>query len=96
MTPARSGCLSIALNGQGMIAAWSGDFDAAALAERRGRRGQAKRREPASRRTAPCCSPAYHGRDEEASGWPSATIEDAVARGEGLGVQLARWATAVV
>ena len=39
---------------------------------------------------------AFHGRDEESSLLADATMEDAVARGEGLGVQLARWATAVV
>jgi DNA-binding CsgD family transcriptional regulator len=89
------GLLSIALNGQGMIAAWSGDFE---VAEALTAEDDAVREA-----TGALISPygamllaAFRGRDEESSVLADATIEDAVARGEGLGVQLARWATAVV
>jgi len=89
------GLLSIALNGQGMIAAWSGDFE---VAEALSAEDDAVREA-----TGTLISPygamllaAFRGRDDESSVLADATIEDAVARGEGLGVQLARWATAVV
>ena len=89
------GLLSIALNGQGMIAAWSGDFE---VAEALCAEDDAVREA-----TGTLISPygamllaAFRGRDDESSVLADATIEDAVARGEGLGVQLARWATAVV
>src|SRR2546421_13333 len=39
---------------------------------------------------------AYQGREAEASALLTSTIENATARGEGLGVQFARWATAVL
>jgi DNA-binding CsgD family transcriptional regulator len=89
------GLLSIALNGQGMIAAWSGDFEVAAALSTED--------DAVREATGTLISPygamllaAFRGRDEESSLLADATMEDAVARGEGLGVQLARWATAVV
>ena len=89
------GLLSIALNGQGMIAAWSGDFEVAAALSAED--------DAVREATGTLISPygamlltAFRGRDEESSLLADATMEDAVARGEGLGVQLARWATAVV
>jgi ATP/maltotriose-dependent transcriptional regulator MalT len=39
---------------------------------------------------------AYQGREAEASALLTTTIENATARGEGVGVQFARWATAVL
>jgi hypothetical protein len=39
---------------------------------------------------------AYQGRTAEASTLTEATIRDAIARGEGLGIELARWTTAVL
>jgi DNA-binding CsgD family transcriptional regulator len=89
------GLLSIALNGQGMIAAWSGDFE---VAEALSAEDDAVR-EATGTHISPYGAmllAAFRGRDEESSVLADATIDDAVARGEGLGVQLARWASAVV
>ncbi len=89
------GLLSIALNGEGMIAAWSGDFEAA--------EALSAEDDAVREATGALISPygamllaAFRGRPAEASALAEATIEDAVTRGEGLGIQLARWATAVV
>jgi DNA-binding CsgD family transcriptional regulator len=89
------GMLSIALNGEGMIAAWAGDFErAAALAAE----DQAIKHATGSQ-IAPYGAmllAAYQGRTAEASTLVAATIEDSVARGEGLGVDLARWTAAIL
>jgi DNA-binding CsgD family transcriptional regulator len=85
--------LSIALNGHGMIAAWSGELETAASLAARTRRSS-KRRAPASHHTVPCCLP--RGRWTEASALIEATSSDSVLRGEGLGVDLARWTTAIL
>jgi len=86
--------LSIALNGHGMIAAWRGDFDAAAalVAE------DDALKQATGTRMAPYGAmllAAYQGRATEASQLIAETIEDSVVRGEGLGVDLARWTAAV-
>ena len=87
--------LSIALNGQGMIAAWRGEFETAA--------SLSAEDEALKEATGIHISPygamllaAYQGRPAEASTLIAATIEDAHARGEGLGIDLARWTTAIL
>ena len=89
------GPLSIALNGHGMIATWSGGFEAAAAL--------AAEDEALKEATGTRVSPygamllaAYQGRPAEAFTLIEATIADAVACGEGLGVTLAHWTTAVL
>ena len=51
---------------------------------------------PTSRRTDVSFSPLTQGRVAEASELITATIDDSLARGEGLGVDLARWAAAIL
>jgi DNA-binding CsgD family transcriptional regulator len=87
--------LSIALSGHGLIATWSGDFAAAAalVAE------DEAITQATGARIAPYAGmllAAYQGRVAEASAQIAATTEDAVIRGEGLGVDLARWTAAVL
>ena len=87
--------LSIALNGQGMIAAWRGEFQAAALLSVE----DDALKEATGTRIAPYGAmllAAYQGRSADASRLAEATTEDALARGEGLGIELARWATAIL
>ena len=84
--------LSIALNGQAMISTWCGDFDTAAalVAEDEALNqvtGQIARYGAMLLAT-------YQGRVAEACTLIEATIKDSVARGEGLGVDLARWTSA--
>jgi hypothetical protein len=87
--------LSIALNGQGMIAVWRGDLEvAAALVAEDDAIEQA---------TGPQIAPygamllaACQGRVAEASTLITATIEDSNVRGEGLGVDVAGWASAIL
>ena len=81
--------LSIALNGQGMIATWSGDFEAAAAL---GAEDEALK-QATGVHIAPYGSmlrAAYEGRTEERRQLIDATLADSVARGEGLGVALCR------
>jgi DNA-binding CsgD family transcriptional regulator len=87
--------LSVALTGHGMIAAWSGDLEAAA--------SLAAEDEALKQATGAGIAPygamllaAYRGRRSEASELIEATTNDAVLRGEGLGVDLARWTTAIL
>jgi DNA-binding CsgD family transcriptional regulator len=87
--------LSIALNGQAMIAAWSGDFEVAAavVAE------DNAIKQAIGSQLAPYGAmlvAAYQGRTEEASTLIATTLADSVARGEGLGVDLARWTAAIL
>jgi len=87
--------LSIALNGQAMIATWAGDFQGAAalVAEDDAIKGAT------GVKIAPYGAmllAAYQGRIVEGSTLVAATIEDSIARGEGLGVDLARWAAAIL
>jgi len=87
--------LSVALNGQAMIAAWSGDFEDA---ERLAAEDDAIK-EATGSQMAPYGAmllAAYQGRIPEASALIAATIEDSTVRGEGLGVDLARWAAAIL
>jgi DNA-binding CsgD family transcriptional regulator len=87
--------LSINLNGHQMIATWSGDFDAAAAL---GAEDDALK-EATGTHIAPYGAmllAAYQGRVAEATALIDATTRDSVDRGEGLGVDLARWTTAVL
>jgi DNA-binding CsgD family transcriptional regulator len=87
--------LSIALNGRAMIAAWRGDFDGAAalVAE------DDALKEATGTQIAPyggMLLAAYRGHTAEALAMITTTIEDSVRRGEGLGVDLARWTGAIL
>jgi DNA-binding CsgD family transcriptional regulator len=87
--------LATALQGKGICVTWTGEFREAAsvIAEADAVTGASGVR----------ISPyggmllaAYRGREAEASALLGTTIEDAAASGEGLGVQYARWATALL
>jgi DNA-binding CsgD family transcriptional regulator/tetratricopeptide (TPR) repeat protein len=87
--------LSIALNGRGQVATHCGDFETA--------RSVAAEKDVVNEvtgiRLASTCDlllAGYRGRPAEAMPLFSATIEDAIARGEGFAVQLAGWAAAVL
>ena len=98
-SPATAGALallSIALSGQAMIATWSRRARRRGRVERRGRGGQGGDGHRASRPTAPCCSPPTRAAPTRRQRLVAATIDDAVGRGEGLGIQLAHWTTAVL
>jgi DNA-binding CsgD family transcriptional regulator/tetratricopeptide (TPR) repeat protein len=87
--------LSIALNGEGIVVAWCGDFAAAArvVAE------ADAVKEVTGTRIAPYGAmllAALRGRRAEASALIEAAIRDATAGGEGLAVQYAHWVTAVL
>ena len=87
--------LATALQGKGIVVAWSGDF-----------RGAASVIAEADAVTAATgiriasyggvLLAAFQGREAEASVLLTTTIENAAASDEGLGVQFARWATAVL
>ena len=87
--------LSIALNGQGIVVTWCGDFAAAASVI-----AEAEAVTEATRtRIAPYAAmllAAFQGREAEASTLIEAAIKAAVAGGEGLAVQYAHWTTAVL
>ena len=87
--------LSIALNGEGIVVAWSGDFPAAA--------GVVAEADAVTEATGTRIAPyggmllaALRGREPEASALINTAISDATTSGEGLAVQYARWATAVL
>lgn len=87
--------LSIALNGHAMISAWCGDFETATalVAE------DEAMKQATGTRIAPYGAmllAAYQGRVSAASALIESTTRDSVARGEGLGVDLARWSAAVL
>jgi DNA-binding CsgD family transcriptional regulator len=87
--------LSTALQGAGIVLTWSGDF--------RGAASVVAEAEVVTGATGVHIAPygamllaAYQGREDEAFALMEATIQDATASGEGLGVQYARWATALL
>ncbi|HEY1278580.1 MAG TPA: LuxR C-terminal-related transcriptional regulator, partial [Acidimicrobiales bacterium] len=87
--------LSVALNGHAMIATWRGELEEATALSAED--------EALKEATGVQISPygamllaAYEGRMPEASVLADVTIKDAIARGEGLGVQLAQWTIAVL
>jgi DNA-binding CsgD family transcriptional regulator len=87
--------LSIALTGQAMIATWSGELDVAAALSVE----DEALKEATGIQIAPYGAmllAAYGGRAVEAAALSDATIRDAVARGEGLGIQLAQWTIALL
>ncbi len=87
--------LSVALNGHAMIAVWAGDFETAtALVEEDNALKQAT-----GTKIAPYGAmllAAYQGRIEDATTLIATTISDSIERGEGLGVDLARWTSAIL
>ncbi|GAA1578533.1 LuxR family transcriptional regulator [Kribbella sancticallisti] len=87
--------LSVALNGTGIVVAWRGDFTAAARVI-----VEADAVTEATRtRIAPyggILFAALRGREAEARARIDDTIDNALASGEGLAVQWARWSTAVL
>ena len=87
--------LSIALNGEGIVVAWRGDFAAAALVTAE---ADAVTEATGTRIAAygALLLAALRGREAEAIARIEATIDDATAGGEGLAVQYAHWATAVL
>jgi DNA-binding CsgD family transcriptional regulator/tetratricopeptide (TPR) repeat protein len=87
--------LATALQGKGIVVAWSGDFRGAAslIAEADAVTGAAGIRIASY---GGMVLAAYQGREAEASALLTRTIENASASGEGVGVQFARWATAVL
>jgi DNA-binding CsgD family transcriptional regulator len=87
--------LSIALNGEGIVVTWRGEFAAAArvIAEA----------DAVTHATGTRIAPygamllaALRGREAEARALIDATIRDATAGGEGLAIQYAQWTTAVL
>lgn len=87
--------LATALQGAGIVLTWSGDF--------RGAASVVAEADAVTAATGIHIAPyggmllaAYQGREDEASALLRTTIDDATASGEGLGVQYARWATAVL
>jgi DNA-binding CsgD family transcriptional regulator len=84
-----------ALQGKGIVVTWSGDFSEAAsvIAE-----ADAVTAATGIRIASygGMLLAAYQGREAEASALLTTTIENATARGEGVGVQFARWTTAVL
>jgi DNA-binding CsgD family transcriptional regulator len=87
--------LATALQGAGIVFTWSGDF--------RGAASLVAEAEAVTGATGVHIAPygamllaAYQGHEEEASALLKTTIDEATASGEGLGVQYARWATAVL
>jgi DNA-binding CsgD family transcriptional regulator/tetratricopeptide (TPR) repeat protein len=87
--------LATALQGKGIVVAWSGDFRGAAsvIAEADAVTGAAGIRIASY---GGMLLAAYQGREAEASPLLASTIENATTNGEGLGVQFARWASAVL
>jgi DNA-binding CsgD family transcriptional regulator len=87
--------LSIALNGRGQVATHCGDFETATSVAAE----KDVLNEVTGIRLASTCDlllAGYRGRPAEAVPLFAATIEDAMARGEGLAVQLANWSVAVL
>jgi DNA-binding NarL/FixJ family response regulator len=87
--------LSIALNGEGIVVTWRGDFAAAARVILEADAVT----EATGTRIAPyggLLLAALQGREDEAGALIDATIKDATAGGEGLAVQYAQWTTAIL
>jgi len=87
--------LSAALNAHRMLAVFGGDFEAA---ESLGIEESAVKEVTGAQKTSygALLLAAYHGRSAEVSRLIAATASDAIARGEGLGLQHANWAAAVL
>jgi len=87
--------LATALQGKGIVVTWSGDFSGAAsvVAEADAVTAATGIRIASYGRM---LLAAYQGREAEASALLTTTIENATARGEGVGVQFARWTTALL
>jgi DNA-binding CsgD family transcriptional regulator len=86
---------SIALNGEGIVVTWRGDFAAAARVVVEADAVT----EATGTRIAPyggMLLAAFRGREAEARALIDATIKGAIAGGEGLAVQYAHWTTAVL
>src|SRR5256884_65942 len=86
--------LATALQGKAIVVTWSGDFSEAGSAI-----GEADAVTAATgiriASYGAMLLAAYEGREAEASALLTTTIENATARGDGVGVQLARWTTGV-
>ena len=83
------------LNSLAFVATWRGDFETAAALTAE----HDVVTEAIGTRIAPYGAmllSAYRGRTDEASALIATTTEDSVRRGEGLGVDLARWSTAIL
>jgi DNA-binding CsgD family transcriptional regulator/tetratricopeptide (TPR) repeat protein len=83
------------LSGMAVVATWRGDFEAAARL--------AAEHDAVTEATGTRIAPygamllaGYRGQRESASALLAATTEDAISRGEGLGVDYARWCTAIL
>ncbi len=87
--------LSAALNAQRVMAILRGDFESATSL---GVEEAAVKEVTRVRKTSygDLLLAAYRGRAAEASRLIAATVDDAIARGEGLGLQHANWATAIL
>jgi DNA-binding CsgD family transcriptional regulator len=87
--------LATALQGKAIVVTWTGDFSEAdsVIAE-----ADAVTAATGIRITSygAMLLAAYQGREAEASALRTTTIENATARGEGIGVQFTRWTTAVL
>ncbi|BAL89843.1 putative LuxR-family transcriptional regulator [Actinoplanes missouriensis 431] len=93
-----SGALAVlptALSGMAAVATWRGDFEAAARLT--------AEHEAVTEATGTRIAPygamllaGYRGRTEDALAFLTATTEDSISRGEGLGVDHARWCTAIL
>jgi DNA-binding CsgD family transcriptional regulator len=87
--------LSIALNGRGQVATHCGDFETAiSLAAEKDVVNEVTGIRQAA--TLDLLLAGYRGRPAEAVPLFTATAEDSMARGEGLAIQLANWAAAVL
>ena len=87
--------LPTALSGLAMVATWRGEFDRAAALTTQA----AAVADATGSRLAPYGAmllAAYRGRADEATALIDLTTDDSYRRGEGLGVDLARWASAVL
>ncbi|XVU27794.1 helix-turn-helix transcriptional regulator [Actinoplanes sp. CA-054009] len=83
------------LNGMAMIATWRGDFETAARLTAE----HDATKEATGTRIAPYGAmllAGYRGQPGEASALFAASTQDAISRGEGLGVDHARWCTAIL
>jgi ATP/maltotriose-dependent transcriptional regulator MalT len=87
--------LAAALNVHRSVAIWRGDFEAAASL---GVEEEAVKDVTGTRRASygALFLAAYQGRPTDAARLFSATVNDATARGEGLGWRIANWATAIL
>jgi len=87
--------LATALQGKAIVVTWSGDFSEAGSVIAEADAVTAATGIRIASYGAMLLA-AYEGREAEASALLTTTIENATARGEGVGVQFARWTTAVL